>query len=75
MFKHIWILLETCSTSEVFCSKFLVRDVRHMGGKFIITHLKYGTRKSNQEATLKRYGTVWFEKGVILKFLLFHWVR
>jgi hypothetical protein len=54
-----WILLYNCSTTDIFCNKKMLTDIRPCSTTLKI-HCNAGTKEVNQVGTLKNYGTVWY---------------
>jgi hypothetical protein len=59
-----WILLDNQSTTDIFCNKALLRNIRD-SNKSILIHCNAGTRCVSQVGTLKNYGEVWYNEFVI----------
>jgi hypothetical protein len=67
MHRHInpnYIILDTGSMSDIFCSKKLVSNICLSSGSLKV-HCNAGTKVIKHVATLKDYGTRWFnEEGI-----------
>jgi hypothetical protein len=60
--RHVnpnWIILDSGSTSNIFCNHKLVINVRLSSGSLKV-HCSASTKVVKHVATLKNYGTVWF---------------
>jgi hypothetical protein len=63
-----WIILDSGSSSDIFCNRKLVSDIRLSSGSLKV-HCNAGTKVVRHVATLKNYGTVWFKKEGIANIL------
>jgi hypothetical protein len=60
--------LDTGSTSDIFCNRKLVTDIRLSSGSLKV-HCNAGTKVVNNVATLRNYGTAWFNDDGIVNIL------
>jgi hypothetical protein len=63
-----WILLDNQSTTDIFCNKALLGNVRD-SDKSILVHCNAGNRRVSQVGILKNYGEVWYNKFAIATIL------
>jgi hypothetical protein len=65
--RHVnpnWIILDSGSTSDICCNRELVSNIRLSSGSLKV-HCNAGTKVVKYVATLRNYGTVWFnEEGI-----------
>ena len=67
----VWILLYNHSTEDAFSNPRLVQNILHYVEQYIMIQYNSGKRRVIKEATLKGYGTSWFDKGTIPNILSF----
>ena len=53
----------------MFGNPRMVKNICHTGRRYITIHSNYGMIRVTKEATLKGYGTVWFDEGAITNIL------
>ena len=53
----------------------LVQDIRHTGGRYTTIHYNSEKHRVMKEATLKGYGTLWFDEGAIANIISFSRIR
>jgi hypothetical protein len=63
-----WILLDTCSITDIFCNARLLMDIWYMNTTLKI-HCNTVTNVIKQVVTLNNYGTVWYCEDVISNIL------
>jgi hypothetical protein len=63
-----WILLDTCSTVNVFHNASLLQNIRTVDQQLFI-HCNAGTRCTNQQGELPGFGTVWYCPSAIANIL------
>jgi hypothetical protein len=61
-----WILLDNCSTADIFCNNKLLTDVK-ASNKTLKINCNAGTKLLTMEGTLRNCGTVWYSKDAIAK--------
>jgi hypothetical protein len=62
------IILDSGSTSDIFCNRTLVRNIRLSSGSLKV-HCNAGTKVVTHVVTLRNYGTLWFNKEGIANIL------
>jgi hypothetical protein len=75
--RHVnpnWILIDTGSTSDIFCNRKLVTDIQFSSGSWKV-HCNAVTKVVNNVATLLNYGTVWFNEDGIANIMSMSLVR
>ena len=70
--KHMydWMLLDTCSSIDLFCNRSLVHNV-HQVNTTLSLAMNAGTMTTNLQAELPGYGTVWFDPQAMTNVLSF----
>ena len=63
-----WIILDTGSTTDIFCNDKLLSDI-HETDQTITIHCNAGTCVTNKVGTLSGYGEVWFSEQAIANIL------
>ena len=66
-----WILLDTGSSTDIFCDRRLLNDVKHQPVGLTL-HTNGGILKSNQAGELDQYGHVWHEKRALTNIFSFY---
>ena len=66
-----WILLDTGSSTDIFCDRQLLKDVKHQPVGLTL-HTNGGTLKSNQAGELDQYGRVWHEERALTNIFSFY---
>jgi hypothetical protein len=63
-----WIHLDNQSTTDIFCNKAILSNIREPG-KSISIHCNAGTIRVSQVGMLKKYGEVWYNEFDIANIL------
>jgi hypothetical protein len=69
--RHVnpnWTILDSGSKSDIFCNRKLVSNIRLSSGSLKV-HCNAGTKVVKHVATLKNYGTMWFNAEEIANML------
>ena len=61
--KYDWILLDTCSSIDLFCNQSFVHNVHQVNTTLSIA-MNTGMMMTNLKAELPSYGMVWFDPVV-----------
>ena len=69
-----WILLDSQSTIDIFCSPSQIENIRKIGEKMKI-HCNVGTHVTDLIGDLPGYGTVWFDPQAIANVLSLQLVK
>ena len=56
-----WILLDSCSSVDLFCDPKMVTNIREVPETLVLS-TNAGQLKTNLQATVPGYGTVWFSR-------------
>ncbi len=59
-----WILLDSCSTTDIFCDKKLLSNIREVNDSLNL-RTNAGVLRSSQKGHLKNYGEVWYHPDAI----------
>ena len=62
MIETGWLLLDNQPTDEIFSNTWIAKDVYHSSVSYITIYCNYGKRRVMGEATIKVYGTVWYNE-------------
>ena len=65
-----WILLDTGSSTDIFCDKNLLEDVQKKQSGLTL-HTNGGVLKSDEAGELENYGEVWHDKRALTNILSF----
>jgi hypothetical protein len=60
-----WILLDNCSTADIFGNKKLITDIKPSKKTWKI-QCNAGTKLVTMEGNIRNYGTVWYSKDAIV---------
>ena len=63
-----WILLDSCSSVNVFCNSSLLSNIRVVDSTMTV-YCNAGSRRTNCVGDLAGYGTVWYHPGFITNIL------
>jgi hypothetical protein len=75
--RHVnpnWILFDTGSTSDIFCNRKLVTDIRLSRGSLKV-HCNAGTKVVHHVAILRNYVTMWLNEDGIANIMSMSLVR
>ena len=73
--ETFWLLLDNQPTDDIFSNTWIAKEIRHSSVSYITIHCNYGKLRVIREATIKVYGTVWYNKMAITNILYFRKIR
>ena len=70
-----WILLDNQSSAVMFSNHWLVQNILHAEGHWIMIHWNCDKLHVMREAILKGYMTIRFDEGAIVNIIYFRRIR